>query len=190
MFGYSIICVVVVEAQRMLTVAKCHAGGDEHDVGLVQVTLNLLARRVLSLPAFQLLEPPCSLHIAHEMRQHNMNKLPDELLLMIFDYASTDEDKFSAWNISLVSKRFHAVVQGVLYHGYTFRQGNPHLYMCTLFCNPELATSVRRLTWGHDEEGFDVPPPLSLTPEQKSRITTKIRAHDYFASLPLVDLYS
>jgi hypothetical protein len=121
-----------------------------------------------------------------------MDNLPDELLLRIFDYLPVDEDKFSAWNISLVSKRFHAVVQDTLYHDYSFHHGNPYIYTCTLCCNPNLARSVRRLTWGHDDTAFGMPPPLPalLTPPKKAHIISKIREYGSGSAIRVDNLFS
>jgi hypothetical protein len=96
-----------------------------------------------------------------------MEKLPDELLIAVFDCLSVDDDAldptispenwpplslhdkwYSAWVFCRVNKRFHRIVKARLYSTYRFSVGHPELFLRTISTSPDLASCVKRIIWG------------------------------------------
>ena len=122
---------------------------------------------------------------------NNMESLPDELILDIFNYLLDQElerNRCFIWGLSLVNWRFHRLLNNHLYKAYTFHLGHPELFLRTISSSPELARCVKRVTWG-----FQSPDPISLcnllSPAEKHHIARRLRALGGVAANQLANMF-
>jgi hypothetical protein len=137
-----------------------------------------------------------------------MEKLPDELLIAVFDCLSVDDDAsdptispenwpspplhakwYSTWALCRVNKRFHRIVNARLYSTYRFSVGHPELFLRTISTSPGLASCVKRIIWGIGRDSSAFQRDL-LTSGEKRQIVAGLRHLEHLSATRLADRFT
>jgi hypothetical protein len=137
----------------------------------------------------------------------DMEKLPDELLVVIVDCLSVDDitldpttspehrsslpvhgSWYPTWALCRVDKRFHSIAKARLYSTYRFSIGHPELFLRTISTSPDLASCVKRIIWGSgDTSALQTG---LLTTEEKRQIVAGLRHLEHTSATILADRFT